>query len=253
MLAKARRPTRAHPAQGGSLTLSFPQHARTSKTLGAPLPPGQVVALQNPCVLAAGPLLLAAGSSDLLRALSGCELSRAPAGERLAALAGHVLGQRRCEPARKAAAAPAQQGTNQALRRMHAVGAPLRASAAGPCVATRPRPPRSLYPLYPAPLGACLDTSHYAHLQLPVAPDLLLLPSDVAPCAKVLVPEAWAAGAPPGLLEVGGCAAASTAPVAVVNCGRTAKGATGGTFAHVMVVPGEAPLHERLRVEVKRV
>ncbi len=61
--------------------------------------PVQVVSLQNPSTAAVGPLVLAAGSSDLLKAMAGADLSRAapgqPAGERLPALGGHVLGQRR--------------------------------------------------------------------------------------------------------------------------------------------------------------
>ncbi|KAG2444445.1 hypothetical protein HXX76_001198 [Chlamydomonas incerta] len=112
---------------------------------------------------------------------------------------------------------------------------------------------RSFFPLYPAPLGTCLDTSHYSQLALAAAPDLLLLPSDLAPFAKVLRPEAWAAAAPPGLVAAGGCAAAAAAPVVMVNPGRLSRGGAGGSFAHVVVAPGGGPLHERVRVEVKRV
>ncbi len=111
----------------------------------------------------------------------------------------------------------------------------------------------SFYPLYPAPLGTCLDTSHYSQLSLAAAPDLLLLPSDLAPFAKVLRPESWAASAPPGLVAAGGCAAAAAAPVVMVNPGRLSRGGAGGSFAHVVVAPGSGPLHERVRVEVKRV
>ncbi|KXZ48752.1 hypothetical protein GPECTOR_25g336 [Gonium pectorale] len=167
-------------------------------------PAEKVVALQNPATAAVGPLLLAAGASDLLKGLSASEVSRVPPGtavERLPALASHVLGQ------------------------------------------------RSLYPLYPAPLGTCLDTSHYTQLQLPVCPDLLLLPSDLAPFAKLLPPAAWEAGAPPA----GAAAPSAAAPVVVLNPGRLSKGAAGGTFAHVVVAPGSGALADRMRVEVKRV
>ncbi len=44
---------------------------------------------------------------------------------------------------------------------------------------------RSFYPLYPPQLGTCLDTSESSQLQLRCSPDLLLLPSDLAPFAKV--------------------------------------------------------------------
>ncbi|GFR52569.1 hypothetical protein Agub_g15161 [Astrephomene gubernaculifera] len=179
-------------------------------------PPDTVVALQNPCTALLGPLVVSGGSSDLLKALSAAELSRVRPGaqvERLPALASHVLGQ------------------------------------------------RSLYPLYPAPPGTCLDTSHYTQLQLPVAPDLLLLPSDLAPFAKVLAPPAWEAGAPPGLNNnnpaagagAGAGSSSSAAPVVVLNPGRLSRGGAGGTFAHVVVVPGAGPVVERTRVEVKRV
>ncbi|KAG2447187.1 hypothetical protein HYH02_007930 [Chlamydomonas schloesseri] len=175
-------------------------------------PADKVVALQNPATAAMGPLVVAAGSGDVLKALSAAELARLPpaaAGtppvERMPALAGHLLGQRSC------------------------------------------------YPLYPAPLGTCLDTSHYSQLSLAAAPDMLLMPSDLAPFAKVLRPESWAAAAPPGLVAAGGCPAAAAAPVVIVNPGRLSRGGAGGSFAHVVVVPGSGPLHERVRVEVKRV
>ncbi len=122
--------------------------------------------------------------------------------------------------------------------------------------------PRSLYPLYPAPLGTCLDTSHYSQLQLPVTPDLLLLPSDLAPFAKVLQPAAWAANGAPGAQAAavaggsqggGGNAVSAAVPVAVVNPGRLSRGGAGGTFAQVLVAPGAGSVVERMRVEVKRV
>ena len=45
---------------------------------------------------------------------------------------------------------------------------------------------RSFFPLFPPPLGACLDlTVAPRALDLPVLPHLLLLPSDLVPFAKV--------------------------------------------------------------------
>lgn len=58
----------------------------------------QLVSLQNPCSFAAGPVLMAAQTTDLLRHMSSVELAKNAAGvqtDRLAALASHVIGQRR--------------------------------------------------------------------------------------------------------------------------------------------------------------
>ena len=43
----------------------------------------------------------------------------------------------------------------------------------------------SYYPLFPPALGSFLDTSLGAALTLPVTPDVLLLPSNLAPFAKL--------------------------------------------------------------------
>jgi hypothetical protein len=45
---------------------------------------------------------------------------------------------------------------------------------------------RSMYPLYPPHPSCCLDTTLDQHLQLPHTPDLLLLPSDLAPFARMV-------------------------------------------------------------------
>jgi hypothetical protein len=58
----------------------------------------QLASLQNPCSFAAGPVLMAAQTTDVLRHLSSVELAKNAAGvqtDRLAALASHVVGQRR--------------------------------------------------------------------------------------------------------------------------------------------------------------
>jgi hypothetical protein len=59
----------------------------------------QLVSLQNPCSFSAGPLLMAAQTTDVLRHMSSVELAKNAAGgqtDRLAALSSHILGQRRC-------------------------------------------------------------------------------------------------------------------------------------------------------------
>lgn len=49
---------------------------------------------------------------------------------------------------------------------------------------------RRFYPLYPPPLGTCLDLTGDAALQLHTLPHLLLLPSDLAPFAKAVAASA---------------------------------------------------------------
>lgn len=44
----------------------------------------------------------------------------------------------------------------------------------------------SFYPLYPPALGSFLDSSLGGALRMGVTPDVLLLPSDLAPFAKLL-------------------------------------------------------------------
>lgn len=106
--------------------------------------------------------------------------------------------------------------------------------------------------MFPAPPGACLDTSHYSALQLPCSPDLLLLPSDLAPFAKTV-------SLAPSQLQGGPLTAVPGAPEAViaVNPGRLAKGVSGGTFAHVQLAPAGAqaalPTHQLLRVDIRRI
>lgn len=208
------------------------------------------MSLQSPCTFAAGPALLGASTSDVLRHLSAAELAKnapgAPA-DRLAALASHVVGQRR------------------------------------------------FYPLYPAPPGTCLDLTGDAALALGALPELLLLPSDLAPFAKLLAaPQAGpssggyvaagagAAAALPAcwcqcrahvqrvlhascrLMLIGRAAAACVLAAAwvctgeepqvvVINPGRLAKGSGGGTYAHVSMAAGSGSLASRCRVDILRV
>ena len=206
-------------------------------------PPDALVALQNPCTMvvsaptlgeqqAAAPgdaadasaasIVVAATSQDVLRHLAGSELSVGAAGpgsvDRLSALASHLLGQ------------------------------------------------RHLYPLFPAHASACLDTSRDALLRLPAGggggkggasarPDLLLLPSDLAPFARRVPPTGpgGCGGVRPGAVPN------PDDDVLCVNPGRLAKGAGGGTYARIVVVGGgggaasSLPLADRARVEIVRV
>jgi DNA polymerase alpha subunit B len=126
-----------------------------------------------------------------------------------------------------------------------------RAPQLTPPVAHPPPLRRSFYPLYPAAPGACLDTTSDAALALPRLPDLLLLPSDLAPFAKV-VP---ACGPYPGCAVPG--AEPAAAAVLAVNPGRLVKGSSGGTYAVLTAAPGAAAapggLAANCRVELVRV
>lgn len=131
---------------------------------------------------------------------------------------------------------------------------------------------RSAYPLFPPAPGACMDAALAAHLDMERTPDVLILPSDLNPFAKV-VPRRGA-----GPAEAEGASPlpekATTKKFAeeeeeeddafvAVNPGRVAKGNIGGTFAHVFVAEGapkpnaaEAQPHavaRRARVDVVRV
>lgn len=145
------------------------------------------------------------------------------------------------------------------------------------------------YPLYPPPMGTCLDLTGDAALELQQLPDLMLLPSDLAPFAKTVTAAAateaggaFQPAAAEGERAVGGgalhwCAeqvlalvvthplclthspvavhaGADTAPrVVVINPGRLAKGSAGGTYAHITVAEGSGSIADRCRVDICRV
>jgi DNA polymerase alpha subunit B len=128
---------------------------------------------------------------------------------------------------------------------------------------------RSFFPLFPPPLGAMLDAKRaQVGLLMPHAPHLLLLPSDLAPFAKLLPGGPSVAEAPPrpeddAAADGGDAAMADAAPAAAVeqgdtsavcvNPGRLARGSLGGTFAHIHVGAGGGALGERVRVDIIRV
>ena len=107
------------------------------------------------------------------------------------------------------------------------------------------------------PVGDPLDLSlAEAHATLDRVPDVLLLPSDLAPFAKAVDASAvlpvGVAGAPlPPPTGEG-------VPFVAVNPGRVARGTGGGSYARLTVAPssgsGEAaPLAERVEVRIVRV
>jgi len=125
---------------------------------------------------------------------------------------------------------------------------------------------RSFFPLYPPPPGSMMDTKRaQVGLALPSAPHLLLLPSDLAPFAKLLPGGSATAEAPPQAEDGDATMAEAAAPVAVdadagtvcINPGRLARGSLGGTFAHVHIAAGAGtagvPVGSSVRVEIVRV
>ena len=86
---------------------------------------------------------------------------------------------------------------------------------------------RSYYPLYPPPLGACLDTSLGQALNMPCTPDIVLFPSDLAPFAKVV-----SCG---GVPDQAAASSAASHKTVCINPGRLVKDKSGATYAWVQV------------------
>jgi len=162
---------------------------------------------------------------------------------------------------------------------MHAVSPPTPPTPS-------PNHHNSFYPLYPAAPGACLDTTSDAALAIDPLPDLLLLPSDLAPFAKAVpatgffsecaAANANAAATAAGTSGSSENGAAAREPqqqqqqpqqlpqqqqqphtVLAVNPGRLVKGNGGGTFAVLTAAPGasgaQGGLAGNCRVEILRV
>jgi DNA polymerase alpha subunit B len=101
---------------------------------------------------------------------------------------------------------------------------------------------RSYYPLFPAAKGACLDLSQQECWEMPVQPDILIVPSKLNPFVKDVMDSV------------------------VVNPGALTKNTTGGTFAVLDVHPwksgeglgeedeeAENGVKDRVRVDIKRI
>eukprot|EP00804_Cyclotella_cryptica_P020766 CCRYP_016600-RA/>CCRYP_016600-RA protein AED:0.02 eAED:0.02 QI:214/1/1/1/1/1/2/151/650 len=104
---------------------------------------------------------------------------------------------------------------------------------------------RSYYPLFPAAKGACLDLTSAEKWEMPVQPDILIVPSKLNPFVKEVMEG-----------------------TVVVNPGALTKNSTGGTYAVMDVHPIkkerleegmaegvelENQVQERLRVDIKRI
>ena len=119
------------------------------------------------------------------------------------------------------------------------------------------------YPLYPLAPGAMLNSSLATNLQLPVPPDILLLPSDLNSFAKlVYLLKSSPQGTHPALAAAN--ADQADAQVVCVNPGRLTKGAGGGTFTTFQIGPDKDDqaasegnfahnVHTRCKVTVIRV
>lgn len=102
----------------------------------------------------------------------------------------------------------------------------------------------SYFPLYPPAPGSMLDASLGAELDLPCTPDILILPSDLAPFAKLVAAESPAKpGAAADAATTDALAGGDVSKrqrlvmgnVVCVNPGRLAKDKSGGTFAKLQV------------------
>ena len=84
----------------------------------------------------------------------------------------------------------------------------------------------SYYPLYPPPLGACLDASLGQALDMPCTPDITFFPSDLAPFAKVV---------PCGGAPEEAASSASSPKTVCINPGRLVRDKSGATYAWLQV------------------
>lgn len=202
-----------------------------------------VVCAPNPGTFTVNGVRITACTQDVLRHLSAAEAAREPA------------------------AGPAGSGAGPSDR-MSRLAAHLPGQ-------------RSAYPLFPPAVGVCLDAALASHLAMDTTPDLLLLPSDLNPFAKVVsqagamsqavegapvLPPAAGVGNGAGAEAEAGVGAAGGEELSFIalNPGRLAKGNIGGTLAHVYISErardpsaGDGPqlhaLHARARVDIVRI
>ncbi|KAJ7297619.1 hypothetical protein O6H91_Y045400 [Diphasiastrum complanatum] len=101
---------------------------------------------------------------------------------------------------------------------------------------------RSFYPLFPAAPGVPLDLSIAPEaMNLPCTPDILILPSDLAPFVKVLSSLATNTSESSGIKSDGKLEVDQVSMdfghvgTICVNPGRLAKGVMGGTFVEMLI------------------
>ena len=156
------------------------------------------------------------------------EIAEGPTPDRMAAIASHIIGQRRWGPI-VALVGPATSAITSCnhLDKYIAMTYVLRRDSPGlPLSEVDERPSAlcmcSYYPLYPPPLGACLDTSLGQALEMPCTPDIMLFPSDLAPFAKL---------AQCGASLDQAASSAGDPNTVCINPGRLVKDKSGATYA----------------------
>ncbi len=145
------------------------------------------VLLSNPCTFRINEIVVSISTTDILLHLSGNEASRLSS-DRLSRLARHVIEQVRLFLILILWFSRAFLIRSLILQ-------------------------RSLYPLFPAPEGTQMSMANSHGFELPITPDILILPSQLNPFAK------------------------RAGDVLCINPGRLTKGATAGTFARATVHP----------------
>jgi hypothetical protein len=142
----------------------------------------------NPCTFRLNEIVISVSTADILLHLSGSETSRLTS-DRLSRLARHVLEQ---------------------VRSVNVISALYFVSTLTCFDSTLQR---SFYPLFPASEGTQISMSHMHESQIPVTPDILILPSQLNPFAKLV------------------------GDVLCINPGRLTKGSTAGTFVQATIHP----------------
>ncbi|KAL3690758.1 hypothetical protein R1sor_004409 [Riccia sorocarpa] len=126
---------------------------------------------------------------------------------------------------------------------------------------------RSFYPLFPPPQGTCYDLSLTPEaVSVNQIPDILILPSDLAPFVKVLAlpssPQLASGADESGGRESIPLKEEQQRKCVCINPGRLTKGSSGGTFTELLVLPDASsyegcdappPVSSRSKVTIKRI
>ena len=137
-----------------------------------------VLCYPNPVTFSINEVTIGISTSDILFHLASEEVSRQPAdapSDRLTRLAEHIVQQQLCVSPSLPLGPPERLVTHS-----YRIPSSL----------------RRFYPLHPPATGAQLDLERMQQMELPVTPDILILPSDLKTFAKVRTrPAALGAGA----------------------------------------------------------
>lgn len=191
-----------------------------------PFPP-HCTSTSNPCFFELEGCTFNATSQDSLKHISMATLERVPrSSDRMNRLWQHIVGQGRYVPISE---------WSMAFQSFYGVIQQLRNGRNSNLLTLFCR----IYPVLPAPLGACLDTSLASRFELSNSPDLLIVASDLNPCAKAVeVPF-------PTYKNEQLSIQLAEQKVVCINPGRLAKGRGGGTFA-IVAIAGCTRAHPRV-------